>query len=553
MKLTVERLPESRVLLDIAADENEFALAMDRAYRRVGKQVAVPGFRKGKAPRPMIERLYGRGVFLEEANKGLMEDLYRRAIEEHELRPVGDPEVELVAAEPLAFKVTLPIYPEIELGAYADVRVEPVDAAVEESAVEEALEQLRRAQSPWVDPAGGLEVGADLVLAPSSRTPREGDQVTIDYTVREGEAPAEEAVEDAVFVLGESGLLDQLEERIKGLRVGESAAFEIAFGEDDESVDKDLRGKTLFYDVTLKGLKERDLVPLDDDLAREAAEVETLDELRRNLRNDLHQRKTAESRADVVNRTIAAMAEAATIEMPAAMVDDAVGEDLRALRGRITRQGLSFEAYLRLAEQTEEELRQELRPAAERRLLNSLVLREIAKREEVAVEDVELDAEVDRLAAATVSAPDPKRAEELYRSDYFRNVLRSDLFDRRLSDRLVEIATEGRGAVVNGWVEPEPEPDAAPASEPATGAGDGGEAAAAASGTLPGQPGDLATAAIDGEAVGADPDVAQAAAAAHDRENQMVAAQAPEGAVTPEEAEAGGEPGTDGSLPTPTY
>lgn len=569
MKLTVERLPESQVLLDIAADEDEFAKAMDRAYRQVARQVAVPGFRKGKAPRAMIERLYGREVFLEEANKDLMTDLYRRALEQEELRPVGEPAVEVVETEPLAFKVTLPVYPTVDPGPYREVRVEPVDAAVDEAAVDEAVEQLRRAQSPWVDPAdSGLAVGADLVLERQSRTPREGDQVTIDYTVHEGEETAEEPVEDAVFVLGESGLLDQLEERIKGLRVGESASFEITFGADDESVDADLRGKTLAYSVTLKGLKERDLIPLDDEFAREAGEVESLEELRAKLRDDLHQRKTAEARVEVLNRVIAAVADGATIELPAAMVDEAVEDDLRAMRNRLARQGLAFEAYLRLAEQTEEGLRQEQRPIAERRLRNTIVLREIAEREGIAVEDDDLNAEIDRLAGVAAAAPDPRRLQDLYRSDYFRGVLRNDLFERRLSERLLEIATEGRGAVLNGWVEPEPtsavESGGADTQDeaPAAATADGSSAAdqALTLGTMPGQPGDTAetgvaeaAAAVGVIDVAAEPDAAQAAAAGHDRESAVVAAEAPADAVTPDEAEAIGEPGQGGSLARPTY
>jgi trigger factor len=562
VKLTVERLPESQVLLDIVADDDEFAKAMDRAYRQVAKQVAVPGFRKGKAPRNMIERLYGRGVFLEEANKELMTDLYRRALDQEALRPVGEPEVEVVGTEPLAFKVTVPIFPTVEPGAYGEVRIEPVDAAVDEAAVDEAVEALRRAESPWVDPAGGgLEVGADLVLAPKSRTPRDDDQVTIDYTVREGDEAAEEPVEDAVFVLGESGLLDQLEERLKGMEVGESAEFDIAFPEDDLTVDQDLRGKTLAYAVTLKGLKERDLVPLDDDFARNAAEVETLEELRGQLRNDLHQRKTAEARAEVLNQTIAAMAEAAQVELPASMIDEAVDEDLQAMRNRLQRQGLSLDAYLRLTGQSEDEVKAEQRPAAERRLRNSLVLREIAKREGIAVDEADLDEEVGRLAAAAAAAPDPQRVEQLYRSDYFRGVLRNDLFERRLSDRLLEIATEGRGPVLNGWVEPEPAP------ESGTESAEGGTTEAASSaaggddlgptlGTMPGQPGDLAeagTATVAIEEVAAEPDAAQAAAAGHEAESAAVSAQAPDEAVTPEEAEAQGEPGQGGSLAQPTY
>ena len=608
MKLTVERLPESRAVLDITADEDEFAKAMDRAARKVANQIAVPGFRKGKAPRSMIERLYGREVFLEEAHKHLMTDLYRRALEQEELVPVGDPEVEIVTAEPLGFKVTIPIYPTVDPGPYADVRVDPIDAAVDEAAVDEVIERMRVANSPWVDPTeGGLEVGPDLVLERKSRFPREGDQVTIDYRVEEGGRPFQEPVEDAVFVLGESNLFARLREEIERLRVGETTTFEMTFVADDESVDPELRGKTLTYTVTLKGLKERDLLPLDDDFAREVAEVDTLEELRRQIRDDLHQGRTAEARTEVVNRIVNAMAEQATIDLPAPMIDQAVEDDLNNFRMQLLGRRLTLEEYLRLREQTEEELRAELRPSAARRLRNSLLLREIAKREGIAVEEDELDASIERMAATAASARDPQQAEAFYRSDYVRDVLRGEFFERHLTDRLIEIATEGRGAVLNGWVPPEPPPAApeAPALEEgappaeadagaeesaaaaAEGVGDqepdptttvaeahaAEEAAASADqsasgealdraltlGTMPGQPGDLAEsspaaddAAVTVADVAAEPDAAQAAAAGHDRENAAVAAQGPADAVTPEEREAQGEPGQGGSLPYPT-
>ena len=610
MKLTVERLPESRVLLDIAADEDEFAKGMDRAYRRVANQVAVPGFRRGKAPRNVIERMYGREAVVEEAHKQMMTDLYRRALEQEELVPVGDPEVEIVAAEPLEFKVTLPVYPTIDPGPYADVRVDPVDAAVDEADVDVVIERLRKTHSPWVDPAeAGLEVGPDLVLERKSRTPREGDQVTIDYSVREGETPLGEPVTDAVFVLGESNLLERMREEIEKLHVGGTATFDVAYGEDDESVDPERRGKTYTYTVTLKGLKERDLLPLDDDFARTVAAVETLEELRKEIRNDLHQGKTADARAEVLNRIVERMAEGAAIELPAPMVDEAVEEDLRTFRSQLAQRRLSLEEYLRLSGQSEAELRAELRPAAARRLRNSLLLREVANREGIAVDDAEVNDEVDRLAAASAGAANSERVEEFYRSDSFRRVLRGDLFERRVTDRLIELATEGRGAVLNGWVEPESTGDGEAAAEAAgagmSGAAELGEGAAGAAsdrepdptvtvedareteegdgvtavpadaaaepgddgealdraltlGTMPGQPGDLAEPAGAGDAavavddVVAAPDAAQAAAAGHDRENATVAAQAPTDAVTPEEREARGEPDAAGSLPNPS-
>jgi trigger factor len=459
VKLTMERLPESRVQLEITAEEEESTEAMRRAVRKVGNQITLPGFRKGKAPKAMIEQMYGPEVFLEEANRFLMSDLYRQALEREDLVPVGDPSVDISSSEPLSFTVVVPVYPEIDPGAYQDVRIEPIDAAVDDAAVDELVEALRKSHSPWIDPQGeGLQVGAGLELTPKSRLPRDGDQVTIDYTVQEEGANVEEPVVDAVFVLGESGLLEPIEDAIKGLRVGETTGFSVPFGEDDTSIDESLRGKTLSYSVTLKGLKERDLLPLDDDFAKTAGDVDTLDELRSNLREELHQTRTAEARREALAQIIRKIAEGAAIDLPGPMIDRAVEDDLRRLRGRLAQQGVPLEAYLRAVDQTEEALREEMRPAAEERLRNSLLLRSIAEREGIAVGDDDVDAAVERISLAAQTSEQPQQAEAFARSDYVRGMLQSELFEQQLTNRLVDIATEGQGAVVNAWLAPVSEP-----------------------------------------------------------------------------------------------
>ena len=556
MILNVERLPESLVRLDIAAEEDEFSKAVERAYRRVAAEVAIPGFRKGKAPRAMIERLYGREVYLEEANKELMDQLYRDALTQSEVVPVGDPSVEIEQTEPLAFKVTFPVYPTVEPGPYSDVRVESADASVDESAIDEVIERLRKTQSPWVDPPeAGMAVGPDLVLERQTRTPREGDQVTIDLAVSDAGEAFQEPVEDAVFVLGEDNLFAQLRERIEQLHVGETATLDISFAEDDESVSDKVRGKTLTYTVTLKGLKERDLLPLDDEFAATVGDAETLADLRREIHDDLHQGKTAEARVGVLNEIINQMAEGATIDAPSVMVDEEIEDEIKGLRGRLAQQRLTLEEYLRRNQQTLDELKIQMRPDAARRLRNSLLLREIAKRESIEVSDAELDAEIEAIIAPT---EDPNRLRELYSSNYFRTMLRGDLFERRITDRLIEIATEGRGAVVNGWIapEPEPEPEREPESTPiATEADDERPSAleaALTTGVMAGQPGDIAAtattedpeAAVAVDDVVAEPDVAQAAAVGHDREADAVS-----GDVVVDDAT--GDPGRGGVLADP--
>lgn len=457
----MERLPESRVQFDIAAEEAESAEAMQRAVRKVGNQIALPGFRKGKAPRAMIEQVYGTAIFQEEATRYLMTDLYRQALDQSDVVPVGDPEVEIVNAEPLAFKVIVAVYPDIDPGNYRDIRIDPIDASLNESLVDEMLETLRKANSPWVDPRQeGLQVGAGLELTPKSRYPREGDQVTIDYSVQaEGEA-VEDPVVDAVFVLGESGLLEAIEDAIKGLRVGESTGFSIAFAEDDETADAELRGKSLSYTVTLKGLKERELIPLDDDFAKSAGDVDTLDELRAQLREDLHRARTDEAYREGMDQILSQIEDGASIELPAPMIDRAVENDIIRMRGRLAQAGIAFDAYLRMTGQSETDVRDELRPSAAARLRRQLLLRKIAEEEKIAVDEQVLDEAVERIATIFQDAPNPTQAQRAARSDYVRDTLQNSLFERQLTDRLIEIATSGKELVINGWTAP-----AAPAAD----------------------------------------------------------------------------------------
>lgn len=440
MKLTVERLPESQLLLDIVADDQEVNEAVEKAYRSVSRQIRVPGFRPGKAPRRIIDRLYGPDVYMQEAHRVVVDKLYQRAVKQEEIIPVGQPSVEITELEPLQFKITVPVFPTIEVGDYLSVRAEPRDASIEESDVDVVLERMQKTNSPWVD-------------VTEERTPREGDQVTIDLKVQEGDEEFDKPIEDADFVIGESNLFDQLREVIEGMKVGEVAHTEISFGADDENVNERVRGKTLSYEITLKGLKERQLAELNDEFAKTAAGVDTLEELRTAIRNDVHAGKTSEMRTQLFNEILEKIGEGATLELPDVMVHDAIHEEMHATEQRLAQQGLTLEAYLRMQGQTSDEFHEELRPGVMRRLRNSLLLREIAEKEGIAVNDDDIDTEIDAL---TTGSANSAQLREMYSKEgYFRKLLRDDLFDRKLTDRLVEIATEGRGAVVNGFVEPE--------------------------------------------------------------------------------------------------
>jgi trigger factor len=454
VKLTTERKPGSLIELNITADEQEFNNEVDKVISRQAKNVQIPGFRKGKAPRQMVERFYGgREAFQQDAAEGLMDKYYREALEKEDIRTVGEPEVTSLSFDPtLNFVVSVPVYPDVELGDYKEVRVDPIDAAVSDEEVQDVVTRLQKQASEWVDLA-------------ESRKPVEGDQVTIDYTVKEGDNDFQEPVNDAVWVLGETNLLPQLRERIEDMEVGETSEFDVLFEEDDETADPQIRGKLLHYTVTLKAVKEQPLREMTDELAKELAVAESVDDLLQQVRDDIHQGKTNDARNQVMNSIVEKIAETTEIDIPEVMIDEEVEHQLNHRKEDLQRQGINWDQMLAMSNMSEDDIKADTRPEAERRLRNTMILQEIARLENIEVADEDLDAEIDRVAGSDLN-PDEndeeavaraKRLRDVYNSDYFRSVLRNDLFERKLTDHIIELATEGKGAVINGYVAPETE------------------------------------------------------------------------------------------------
>jgi trigger factor len=444
VKVTIERIPESQVRLDIAADPDEQNQAIEKAYRKVAREVVIPGFRKGKAPRSMVERYFGREMVVDEANRTLMDDLYRQAIEQEDLVPVGEPSLDSIEPDPLQFVVTVPVYPTVDPGDYLSVRVEAEDASIAESDVDEVLEGLRKQQSPWVDPA-------------EPRKAQMGDQITVDISIAENGEEFQTPTEGANFELGETTFLAELVDLVQTLQPGESGSVDITFDEDRLDAGDPRNGKTLTYTLNLTGLKEHDLLPLDDDFAVTYASAESLDEVKERIRTNLHIEKTRETRTKVVNDIVEKIVEGATFELPAPMIDEQIDRQVQRAQRELQMQGIPWDAFLRQIGQTEAEWRENIRESAVESLASSVVLREIAEKEGVEVSEEDLIAEIEQMVA---SSPEPGARQAYLGNEYLRNVIRNDLYDQKLTNRLIEIATEGGDVVVNGYVAPESEIEA---------------------------------------------------------------------------------------------
>jgi trigger factor len=417
--------------MNIAAEEAEFSAALERTYRKVTREVAIPGFRRGKAPRQIVEQMIGRDYLVEEAGREMMDDLYRQALEDENIQPISEPDVEVVAPEPLEFKVVIEVFPSVTLGDYSSVRAEPREVALDDGELDESIESVRRNYAEWVD-------------AGTDRTPRDGDQVTLDLEIFEGDEPFQEPATDAVFVLGESGLFEGLAEAIKLMTPGTVSEITLAFDEDDVSVRPELRDKTLRYQISLKSVQQRNLPELDDEFVDKVGRYPDVDTFKRAIERDAIYGKAQAARTELLNEVVEAIVATSEVDVPKTMVQSEIEDEITQLRTRLAQQGVSLEDYLVAQSQSLDELRAELAETAEQRIRTTLVLGEVAKLENLEVTDEDIAAEIDRLAEG---AADADRMRQIYSSDYFRNMLQSELSDRKMTARMLEIATEGKGAL----------------------------------------------------------------------------------------------------------
>ncbi len=431
MKITVDRMPKSVVAIDIAADADEFATAVDKTMRELSRDAVIPGFRKGKAPRHIIERMVGRDAIVAEAGRTMMDDLYQRALEQEELQPIAEPAVDIYNEEPIAFKVLVEVFPAVELGDYKSVSVETREVALEDEDVETEIDLLLKNHAEWVD----IE---------EERQPQEGDEVTIDLEVYEGDDHFQDPATDATFIIGESNLFDSLVEAMKMMLPGTSSELTLAFEEDDESVRPNMRGKTLRYALTLKKIRTRDMPELNDEFAAQVGEFETLAEMREALEEDVLRNKARLARSEVFNEIVDAIVELSEVDVPETLIASEIDDQVTQLRTRLAQQGVEFEDYLASNGQTTADLRHDLGESAGDRVRNTLVLQEVAKAEGLEVTQEDIDAEIDKLVAGR---PNPEQMRSLYESEYFRGMLENELHDRKLMELVVDLGTAGNGAI----------------------------------------------------------------------------------------------------------
>lgn len=421
MKATTEKIEGSRVVLNIETDNEEMEKSLEKAYRRLAAKTAVPGFRKGKAPRPMLERYLGREALVEEAANLLLVETYDKAIEEHKVEAIARPEVEVIQIEPLSFKATVPVRPTVELGDYHDIKFVPEQVEITEEEVNEALERLRNMRSTW---------------EPVEREAKLDDLLNIDV---EGTAQDKVVVSEKggwyVISANPDAPFPGLSKELEGAKKDEERAFTLKLPEGF----KESAGQDCVFKVKVNEVKQKNLPTLDDEFAKSLGKgVDTLDVLKERIKSDLKSAKERLARGRLEDKAIDALVAISRLEYPDIMVQNEIDHLVEERRQYQGREG-SLEDYLKNAKKTEEEFRNELKPAAEGVIKRSLVLAKLGEMEKVEVGAADIDAEIERVVQ---NSNNDERVRQVFSSPTARESLGRNIYIRKAIDRLAEIATK---------------------------------------------------------------------------------------------------------------
>jgi len=424
--VTVSTRPEpgSRVALEIEVPPPEVDRHFATAYTHLAQRTRVPGFRPGKAPRHLIDRYAGRASVVAEAIDHLVADSYDAAIDQTDLIPIDQPDVQIDAGDvnegsPVKFTATVSVRPEVTLGDYKDYAFDIDRKPVTDGDVDAVLTEMREGQAT-LRPIDG-------------RAAQNGDVAAVKFQGAIDGKPFEGGSADRLpVVIGEGRMIAGWEEQLIGMGIGDTEAFDVTFP-DDYRVE-DLRGKQARFDVELLDLRERILPELDDEFASAVGEVETVEALKAEIREALETRNEAESRHLFGDRIIDYATANATVDLPEVMIANEVEIMRDELRARLAQQRIGLDQYLALAKQSPEELLAELRDPASRRVKTLLVLSAIAEREGIDAGDAEIDAE----AADQLSRyGDEPKLREYLGSRRGRSYLRMTLRNQKLVEHLI--------------------------------------------------------------------------------------------------------------------
>ena len=385
MSVQVENLEKNMVKLTVEVPAEEVEKALEVAFQKQKKQFSIPGFRKGKVTRAIVEKMYGAEVFYEEAANALMQNSYPAAVEESGVDVVSRPTVDVVQIEKgkaFIYTAEVAVKPEVKLGEYKGVTVTKANTKVTATEVKEALEVERNKNARTVS---------------VTRAAKNGDTVMIDYEGSVDGVPFDGGkAENSPLELGSHSFIDTFEDQLVGHKAGEEVDVNVTFPEQYHAAD--LAGKPALFKVKINDVTTKELPKLDDEFASEVSEFETLAEYKEDLKKQLENKKAEEAKRDQEDEAIAAIVEASEMEIPEAMIQTQCEDMVNEFAQRISQSGLTMEQYMQFSGQTVQGLMDQVRPEAETRIKTSLVLEAVVKAENIEVSDEEVNAELEKMA-----------------------------------------------------------------------------------------------------------------------------------------------------------
>ncbi len=381
MKVSVEKLPSSEAVLDVEVTWDEMQKASDKAYRKIVQQVNVPGFRKGKAPRSIVERQVGKDYIYTEGLDDLITEVYRNAVREHELTPVAQPKVDAPVFEmnqPYHFSLTIPIVTPPVLGDYKSMHFDREEAEVTSEEVEKEIEAMRSRQSEWVE----VERPAQMK-----------DRVTVDLKLTSGEQQISDLKDNPFELTDErSGLFKGMDEQVVGMQRGERKEFSTTIPED--YINEKYRGKQADFSILLHKIEEKHEPELDDAFAEKASggELTTLEDLRKEVSDNILENKKRKIRDDLREQVLNTVIDQAQITLHPALIEEEAHDMVHRMEHVLQRQGISLDQYLKMTRKTHDEAVEESKPEAEKQVKRQLVLDEIANEEKIEIKPEDLEA-----------------------------------------------------------------------------------------------------------------------------------------------------------------
>lgn len=387
MSYTVENLEKSMAKLTITVSAEDFEAAMVKSFNKNKNSISIQGFRKGKAPRKMVEKLYGPEVFYEDAANFAIPDAYEEAAKDSGLEIVSRPEIDVVdigKGKEFVFSATVALKPEVTLGEYKGLEVEKKVVKIMAADVNAELEKVREQNSRMV--------------TVDNRGIKKDDTAVIDFEgFVDGEAFAGGKGEDYPLVIGSHSFIDDFEDQLIGKKTGDEVEVNVSFPE--EYHEASLKGKPALFKVTIKEIKNKELPKLDDEFASEVSEFETLKDYKASVKKSLTEKRKEEVKREKENEVIEKAIENISVEIPEAMIDEQVQQMVQEFASRISGQGISFEQYMQMTGMTPNALMGQMKPEAEKRIKTRLTLEAIVKAEGIKASDKEIEAEMEKMAA----------------------------------------------------------------------------------------------------------------------------------------------------------